>query len=128
MDIAEVLGGIFLLAFGVLVAIPLPLDGWYYGPTPEAFVIGLIGGIFFIVLGSYLIIAGFRSEKKSQMREVVGTISLILSFSILFVGLVIESEFWQRVFLILGVGFLAAGVAAFLTSARKVAKKTTSKS
>lgn len=126
MDIAEVLGGILFLTVGFLLVVPIPLDGWFYGSTLGASVIGSVGGIFFIVLGFYLIVAGFRSEKKSQTREVVEVMCLILAFLFSFAGLIAESETWARVFLILGVGSLVVGIG--LVGIRKIAKKATRES
>jgi hypothetical protein len=65
--------------------------------------------VFCIVLGFYLIVAGFRSEKKSQMREVVGYACVIFSCLVLFAGLAAESETWTTVSLILGIGSLILG-------------------
>lgn len=127
MDIAEVLGGIFFLILGILAFVPLPIDGWFYEPTPGIFVIALVAGSFFIILGGYLVVAGLRSKKKSPTREVVGIMCLMLSCFILFIGLFAESEIWTRVFLILGLGFLVVGVGAFLVGFRKAARKSTPK-
>jgi hypothetical protein len=112
MDIAEVLGGVFLLILGVLAVVPLPLDGWFVWFPPDPSMTTLIVGIavFFIIIGFYLIVAGFRSEKKSQIGEVVGYVILIFSCLILFAGLATESETWTTVSLILGIGFLIVGI------------------
>lgn len=128
MDAAEVLGGIFLLTIGILCVVPLPVDGWFiWGPLDApmgAIVVLIAGGL--IVLGVCLVVAGFRSKKKSPMREVVGGVCLIFSFLICFAGLAAESETWTIVFLVFGIGFLVIGLV--LVGVRKVAKKAMPKS
>ena len=108
MDAAMILAVFFWLTriSGVFL---LPLDGWLYGLTPEV-VIGLVGGVFFIVSDICVVTAAFRSEKK-YLREVVGYTCLILSILILFAGLLAESELWMRIFLVLGIVFLIVGAA-----------------
>ena len=124
MDIAEVLGGVFLLILGVLAVVPLPLDGWFVWFPPDPSMTTLIVGIaiFFIILGFYLIVAGFRSEKKSQIGEVVGYGILIFSCLILFAGLATESETWTTVSLILGIGFLIVGIVVVIREEKKKTK------
>ena len=127
MDAAEVLGGVFLLIIGVLVVIPLPIDGWIWLPLDAP-----MGGLELIIagglalLGVYLIVAGFRSKKKSPMREVVGGVCLIFSFLLCFAVLGFEGEIWATVFLILGIGLLVVGL--ILVDIVKVAKKAMPKS
>jgi len=124
MDIAEVLGGVFLLILGVLVVVPLPLDGWFVwfpsDPSMTTLIVGI--AVFFIILGFYLIVVGFRSEKKSQIGEVVGYACLIFSCLILFAGLATESETWTAVSLILGIGFLIVGIVVVGRKEKKKAK------
>jgi uncharacterized membrane protein HdeD (DUF308 family) len=85
MDIVEVLCGIFLLILGVLAVVPLPSDGWFiwFPPDPSMTTLVIAVAVFCIVLGFYLIVAGFRSEKKSQMREVVGYACVVFSCLVL---------------------------------------------
>ena len=127
MDAAEVLGGVFLLIIGVLIVIPLPVDGWIWipldAPMGELELI-IAGGL--ILLGVYLIVAGLRSKKKSPMREIVGGVCLIFSFLICFAGLATENETWTTIFLILGIGLLVIGL--ILVDITKVAKKAMPKS
>ena len=127
MDAAEVLGGIFLLIIGVLVVIPFPIDGWIWipldGPMGELELI-IAGGL--ILLGVYLIVAGFRSKKKSPTREVIGGVCLIFSFLLCFAVLAVEGEIWATVFLVLGIGLLVVGLV--LIDIMKVAKKAMAKS
>ena len=108
MDAAVILDVFFWLT-GISGAFLLPLDGWLYGLTPEV-VIGLVGGVFFIVSDICVVTAALRSEKK-YLREVVGYTCLILSILILFAGLLAESELWMRGFLVLGIVFLIVGAA-----------------
>jgi len=121
MDIVEVLCGIFILIVGVLAVVPLPFDGWFIWFPPDPSMTTLVAAIsvFFIILGFYLIVAGFRSEKKSQIREVVGYASLIFSCLVLFAGLATESETWTTVSLILGVGSLIVGAALVIRYGNK---------
>lgn len=111
MDIVEVLCGIFLLILGILAVVPLPLDGWFiwFPPDPSMTTLVIAVAVFCIVLGFYLIVSGFRSEKKSQMREVVGYACVIFSCLVLFAGLATESDPWTTVSLILGIGSLIVG-------------------
>ncbi len=108
MDAAVILAVFFWLT-GISGVFLLPLDGWLYGLTPEV-VIGLVGGVFFIVSDICIVTAALRSEKK-YLKEVVGYTCLILSILILFAGLLAESELWMRVFLVLGIVFLIVGAA-----------------
>ena len=119
MDIAEVLGGISLLMIGVLAVVPLLLDGWFiwFPPDPSVTAIVIVTAVFLIILGFYLIVAGFRSEKKSHIREVVGYVCLTFSSLIFFAGLATESETWTTVFLILGFGSLIVGAVLVIRSA-----------
>jgi uncharacterized membrane protein HdeD (DUF308 family) len=66
MDIAEVLGGIFLLIIGVLAVVPLPLDGWFiwFPPEPSVTALVIVIAVFLMILGFCLIVTGFRSEKN----------------------------------------------------------------
>lgn len=126
MDAAEVLGGIVLLMIGVLCVVPLPVDGWIWVlDVPMGELEMLIVGVL-IVLGVYLIVAGFRSKKKSPLREVVGGVCLIFSVLICFAGLAADSETWTIGFLILGISFLVIGLV--LVGIQKVAKKAMLKS
>jgi len=111
LDIVEVLCGIFLLILGVLAVVPLPLDGWFiwFPSDPSMTTLVIAVAVFFIILGLYIVVVGFRSEKKSQMREVVGYACVIFSCLVLFAGLATESETWTTVSLILGISSLIAG-------------------
>jgi len=111
LDIVEVLCGIFLLVLGVVAVVPLPLDGWFiwFPPDPSMTTLVIAVAAFFIILGLYIIVVGFRSEKKSQVREVVGYACVIFSCLVLFAGLATESETWITVSLILGTSSLIAG-------------------
>ena len=111
MDIVEVLCGIFLLILGVLAIVPLPLDGWFiwFPSDPSMTTLVIAVAVFFIILGLYIIVVGFKSEKKSKMREVVGYGCIIFSCLVLFAGLATESETWTTVSLILGISSLIAG-------------------
>jgi len=125
MNVTEVIGGIFLLTIGILAAAPFPFDGWFYESFPEFAAIALVCGTFLVLLGSYLTIAGFKSKEEASRIDTVGASCLLISFIILFVAFVAESENWARVSAIVGVGFLVVGVGAVLASERRVKKKET---
>jgi hypothetical protein len=122
MDAVEVIGGIFLLIIGVLAVAPLPIDGWFIWFPSDASMttVVVVAAGFFIILGTYFVMAGYRSKKKSPIKEVVGGGFLLLSFSTFFLGSVTENEAWTTIFLILGVGFLVVGVV--LVGAKTVKK------
>jgi hypothetical protein len=126
VDIEGIVGGIFLLTIGILVIVPLPLDGGFIWLPPDPTITAIVLAVasLLIIVGTFLIVAGFRSTKKSQPRKVAGATCLLLSFFILFAGFIAESEFWAGVSLALGVGFLVAGV--FLVGIRETTKKTKS--
>lgn len=123
MDVEGIVGGVFLLTIGILVVVPLPLDGGVIWLPPDLLMTAVViasAGVL-IIVGICLIVSGFRSAKKSQPKEVVGSTCLILSFFVLFAGFVAESEIWAGASLILGVGFLVVGIV--LVGVRKVVKK-----
>ena len=123
MKAAEVLGGIFLLIIGILSAAPFPWDGWFYEEFPEFAALGLVCGIAISLLGSYLIISGFKSKKKSRRIDTIAALCLLLSFIILFTAFMTESGILAWSFTIIGVGFLIVGLGAVLISERGTAKK-----
>lgn len=125
MEAADILSGIFLLMIGILAAAPFPFNGLFYEDFPEFAAIGLVFGVFIIILGSYLTISGFKSKKKSQRIDTIGAFCLLLSFITLLTAFITESGIWAWSFTIIGVGFLIVGVGAVLISDRKTAKKRT---
>lgn len=125
MDVTEVISGIFLLMIGILAAAPFPFDGWFYESFPEFAAIALVCGIFLILLGSYLTVAGFKSKEEASRIDTVGASCLLISFIILLAAFVAESEIWTWVAAIVGVGFLVVGVGAVLVSERRAKKKET---
>jgi hypothetical protein len=123
MEAAEVLSGIFLLMIGILAVAPFPWDGWFYEEFAEFAVIGLVCGGVIVLLGSYLTISGFKSEKKSRRIDTIGALCLFLSFITLLIAFATESGIWAWSITIIGVSLLIVGVGAVLISERKTAKR-----
>jgi hypothetical protein len=119
MEAAEVLSGIFLLMIGILAVAPFPGNGLFYQDFPEFAAISLICGSVIIILGFYLTVVGLRSEKRSNRLDTIGVFFLLLSFLTLLTASITEDGPRAWIFVMIGVGFLSAGVGAVLIGKRR---------